>query len=459
MKKYLMTGVAAIAICAAFTSCSKNEELYNPEQITKNEVAQIYENYNNAFIQTFGQPAANQDWGFGSSASTRAAEPNSNQWFDGVTEKYKHLVKPAEVTAREEQVVTQWFKDNQHPTCDPIYLTEFFVQQVHFGDYVYTAEDANHASHSVTGGNQMDWLFAYSPTGVQVYLPGSGQPTTTTMDHINNFNTSSPARTSNENMQLMMNSSTENFGFHESFNTQSDRYYNVKDVNWVIKAIEVDGVVGYYVGFDYESHGNQGDFLPDGYFDDRIIKIVPGDGIIPGGYDFRVIAEDLNAKALDAAAAKDGLTESDWDFNDVVFDAKWKDNTTATIKVKVVGGVLPLYIGNAANPKLQEVHQLFGATINSDGLYSILGARDDAPEFDVTGLNKSLNGKDIVISVVRPLSTGEEALLELKAQTGLPAAKIRVNINFTPCAERKDIREQYPLFSDWVTSNPEIAWY
>lgn len=453
-----MTGVAALAICAAFTSCSKNDEMYNPEQIKKNEVAQAYESYNQAFIQTFGKPASSQEWGFGSSASTRAAEPNSNQWFDGVTEKYKHLVKPAEVTAREEQVVTQWFKDNQHPTCDPIYLTEFFVQQVHFGDYVYTAEDANHASHSVTGGNQMDWLFAYSPTGVQVYLP-NGQQSTTTMDHINNFNTSSPARTSNQNMQLMMNSSTENFGFHESYNTQSDRYYNVKDVNWVIKAIEVDGVVGYYVGFDYESHGNQGDFLPDGYFDDRIIKIVPGDGIIPGGYDFRVIAEDLNAKALDAAAAKDGLVDSDWDFNDVVFDAKWKDNTTATIKVKVVGGVLPLYIGNAANPRLKEVHELFGATKNSEGLYSILGERDDAQEFDVTGLSKSLNGRDIVISVVRPLSTGEEALLELKAEKGLPAAKIRVETSFKPCSERQDIREKYPLFTDWVSSNPEITWY
>ena len=30
MKKYLMTGVAALAICAAFTSCSKSgDELYD----------------------------------------------------------------------------------------------------------------------------------------------------------------------------------------------------------------------------------------------------------------------------------------------------------------------------------------------------------------------------------------------------------------------------------------------
>ena len=457
-----MTGVAAIALCAAFTSCSKGDELYDANAAkgisTEQAIAKVYDNYNQAFIKTFGQPAANQDWGFGSSASTRVAEPNRNQWFDGVTEKFKHLVQPADVTAREEQVVTQWFKDNQHPTCDPIYLREFFVQQVHFGDNVYTAEDANHASHSVTGGNQMDWLFAYSPTPVQVYLP-NGQQSTTTMDHINNFNTNSPARTSNENTMLMMNSSTENFGFHESYNTQTDRYYNVKDVNWVIKAIEVDGVVGYYVGFDYESHGNQGDFLPDGYFDDRIIKIVPGDGIIPGGYDFRVIAEDLNAAALDAEQAKDGLTDSDWDFNDVVFDVKYKNDNTAIVKVRVVGGILPLYIGTAANPKLKEVHQLFGQTPNAEGQYSIIGARD-SEEFEVAGVQKSQNGKDIRISVARQLQGGEEAILELKAERGLPAAKIRVKTTFTPCGERDDIRTIYPNFSAWVQSNdPNMTWY
>lgn len=35
--------------------------------------------YNAAFIKTFGQPASNQTWGFGSSTTTRAAQPNANQ--------------------------------------------------------------------------------------------------------------------------------------------------------------------------------------------------------------------------------------------------------------------------------------------------------------------------------------------------------------------------------------------
>ena len=90
MKKYLMTVMAAIAFCAAFTSCSKNEDLYDPDYQSK----AIVQTYNDAFIKVFGQPSANQDWGFGKSASTRANtgetvpqteayhNMNHNEWAD-----------------------------------------------------------------------------------------------------------------------------------------------------------------------------------------------------------------------------------------------------------------------------------------------------------------------------------------------------------------------------------------
>ena len=63
MKKYLMIGFAAVA----FASCSNHDfETYSPEQIVKAE-------YDAKFIAEFGQPGANQDWGFGT-ASTRAVK-------------------------------------------------------------------------------------------------------------------------------------------------------------------------------------------------------------------------------------------------------------------------------------------------------------------------------------------------------------------------------------------------
>ena len=68
MKKYLMTGIAALAMGGFFTSCS-HEMYYN----TKDTTETIKENYENAFVQAFGPVNENQDWGFGSTTSTVAA--------------------------------------------------------------------------------------------------------------------------------------------------------------------------------------------------------------------------------------------------------------------------------------------------------------------------------------------------------------------------------------------------
>lgn len=72
-----MTGIAAIALCATFTSCSKDMDSMSPEELENLEVQKAFSKYENAFIATFGQPAADQEWGFGSIASaayTRAVD-------------------------------------------------------------------------------------------------------------------------------------------------------------------------------------------------------------------------------------------------------------------------------------------------------------------------------------------------------------------------------------------------
>lgn len=67
MKKYLMTGIAALTLCAGFTSCSHDFEPMTQEEIDKAK-------YDQAFLKYVGgKIAADQDWGFGS-ALTRAAD-------------------------------------------------------------------------------------------------------------------------------------------------------------------------------------------------------------------------------------------------------------------------------------------------------------------------------------------------------------------------------------------------
>ena len=514
MKKYLIKGLLALVVGGFTASCADKDGDYVPVGQQKATA------YADAFKELIGgEVAPNHDWGFTKTsivsepAGTRVAAVNSNQWFDGVTEQFKHLVKPADVTAREEQVVSDWFKNNQHPTCDPIYLSEFFVQQVYFGTKSYNGTDNNGHAQSVVGGSHMDYLYAWDPSK-------------NALDHINNFNTSAPSREGSglNNMQLMQNSSTETFGFHESFNSDNQRYYYEKNVNWVIKAIPVDGVWGYYVGFDYESHGNQGEYNPDGFFDDRIVKIVPGNGVYnytPGSssssststrtdsIELRRIVAQGRVFCEDLGTSAERMTKSDIDFNDAVFDAKiWrlskktvnytnnvesgrsgelenaypgglengKYKYIAEIRLLAAGGTVPLKIGGNNG---FEIHAKFGEgnnkTIGHTTIINTMGAPSQANfsttvstetcdavtvEVDITSLvaGKSEIGLDIIPIEVQWVSSTGQTVGELTADYDQAPQKLCVPIGTPWVYERIPITDAYKDFASYATSRTPKFW-
>lgn len=131
-----MTGVAAIALCAAFTSCSKGDELYDQGAIDQMDKAKVTQTYNEAFIKVFGQPSANQDWGFGSSAKTRSSEPNGQLWarFDPQYKDQYNYDVPAPLTAAQKDKVRRYFQQHQNPGgTQAEAMTEYFVQHVYTG--------------------------------------------------------------------------------------------------------------------------------------------------------------------------------------------------------------------------------------------------------------------------------------------------------------------------------------
>lgn len=80
-KSNLLKGVAAMTLGLAAVGCS-HEDNYNSLEALK---AQIVAEYNAMFVKTFGQPASNQDWGFGTSGTRAAAtwtDTHSDDWFD-----------------------------------------------------------------------------------------------------------------------------------------------------------------------------------------------------------------------------------------------------------------------------------------------------------------------------------------------------------------------------------------
>jgi len=82
MKKYLMGGIAAVAICAAFTSCSKNNDIYDQNAAQQQKQQAAIEKKNADFTQSFtnryGTIDSNNDWGFDNigKAKTRSAVAN-----------------------------------------------------------------------------------------------------------------------------------------------------------------------------------------------------------------------------------------------------------------------------------------------------------------------------------------------------------------------------------------------
>lgn len=366
MKKYLINGAMALIVGGFIVSCS-HDDISQPATVD-----QMTKSFDEMFTELYGPIAENHTWGFNTvevpaeaiaaaeaeaaaaatRAATRKADPGDHgEWFGPQqADYYKQLglVAPEMVSAGEEKFVSDWFKANEKPSSDPIDLSTFFVQQVYFGTKEYTGYDGNNAKHTVIGGQHMDWLCAYDPVGkTEIIYPDynnyQATEVTTHDDHINNFNTSAPQRFWTEDgtynvrtymaaMMLMVNSSTSRFGCKESQGTDNKVYYN-----YVIKALKYNGKWGYYVGFDYENHGQNGDFPKDGYYDDRIIKIVPGNGIMPWTptenpnayqesktkqtYTHKKIVDQGRVFCEDIATAYRNVTE-DIDYNDIVFDAR-----------------------------------------------------------------------------------------------------------------------------------------
>ena len=246
MKKYLMTGVAAIAICAAFTSCSRSgDELYDPGKIDQQNAEKITQTYNEAFIKVFGKPSANQDWGFGKSASTRANSGetvpqteayhnmNHNEWADPDKEFGGYTV-PDPLTEQQKAVVAAYFQSVPNLTYSDPQWRHFFVQQVYKGGKVDAGKVRN-TTEGITAANGTK----YDSGNMNLLSVGRNNI------HINDFNAGS-CSTSNvldngqhvggsshpDQITLMVNiDDTSCFGYHE---TGSSTQHNNKAalVSW-----------------------------------------------------------------------------------------------------------------------------------------------------------------------------------------------------------------------------------
>ncbi len=478
MRKQLMTGVAAAAICLGLDSCSR----YDYTLISEGE--QAYVNYENAFIEKFGEPAPDQTWGFGSAdanggasrAITRTAYPDANMWG----EKWN---VPQPLTDAQKDIVRRYFQQNKNPQGTAIDYTNFFVQDVYKGGTNVASDSQTTETYQAANGevfvgsNKMDKLTAGSDN-----------------DHINNYNNAQCSENNNvwngalnssdqndkvyhtDKIMLMVNSKTDCFGYYNSMASKqyNDQYVIISGntiMEWArsnnkeLNGADVSGM--FFVGFDFDapiqtyegggsnkvntnqwlghevSEGTPGaievngkwfiEDSADGYYSDWIVRIK--EGVLKG--KIRIIAEDLSASE-----------SSDFDFNDVVFDVQmnWPSEGKHTITLLAAGGTLPLTIAG------EEVHAKFGVPTNKMVNTESWTEQRDPVTFVIEG--NYANANEIEVRVQK----GSDWPL-LTAPKGKAASKIAVSTDYKWVKELKDISNAYKNFDTYVKGGTPAEWW
>lgn len=269
-----MTGIAAIALCAAFTSCSHDLDSLSPEELENLEAQKAFSKYENAFIATFGEPAADQEWGFGAmtasvrnvtrglSDKTAGANKNRNQWaaYDDIY----NVEVPTPLSAGQKLRVKAYFQTHRFLTWETPDMTNYFIQQVYTGHTaVGTGSIASLSAEQYTQGNNtpvigaehMDQLTIGSGN-VHVYDFNGADNVNTATDVLNNGEDKNSKNFHSDQITLMIGTTPTCVGYQSS-----DGTIQHNDCCALVSAKVIDdwaaenGNIGDPVWYDYDEDG------------------------------------------------------------------------------------------------------------------------------------------------------------------------------------------------------------
>lgn len=431
MKKVILGLIAMLS----FAACSNNDFDFSPQEAANAK-------FEAEFVKTFGKIDKTQTWGFDESiklfdftqTATRGHNVNGNMW-------YQQWVRPVNVTEEEKVKVIAEFSKVREGASHTINLPweNYWVQQVYQG----TSPSVDGTGTNVYPSGVMNQLIAWNYN-------------TNSYEHVNNFNNANndTEYTDDETHEkfigttLMINMGNGNVADQFGYHNTSDASYHYDYI-----VLEIDGA--YYVGFDIVGYHPVGqdanvnmDVDRDWVFNDWIVKISPAMFNMDGAV--RIIAEDL------------GAATSDFDYNDVVFDAKvaneWngdmnQNRLVAYIVLQAAGGTLHLTVGG------KEVHEAFGVPTKTmvNTRNNTVSKSPVSFKVDLGPANWNISGADAVKSIPVIVTNGDD-VIELEVETGRAPEKIAVETRFVWCAEREPIYTIYPLFANWV-NDKSVVWY
>ena len=346
MKKYLIQGMLALAATLMLTGCH-DEDIYSGS--TLDQKAKAYEE---TFVEAFGMPNANHNWGFGTMGRARTRTVlKEDMWDDDANNAELVAImnnKPAAITDTERAIVKDWFE--KHPgLTEGADIQNFYLQHV----YGVPNKDYNvwYMNHD-DAGNYTDYRADYIAQATLDYLEvGDG----TNYDHINDFNANDGATW---DIVYVKNGSALDFRVKSSWCSET---YN----RFKLAHIDSAGVDGWYVGiamYGYKYDNGERKLNEDqkDFCDDWILKIAPGVGetitveeeetkpkvtVMDLRYRETIITETTTESYKAERLVDQGrvLCEDlgssghvDIDFNDLVFDAKIWEKVNYKKETKVI---------------------------------------------------------------------------------------------------------------------------
>ena len=480
MKKYLIAGALALVCNGLFTSCSEDMGDYSsPEEAKKAQFAQNFEKF-------YGTPDPNQDWGFGearvAAARTRGQGDNScGTCIKPDMTNYPTATAPADITDAERSYVKNWFET--HPGfTEGLNISNFYVQHV-WGlaskpyKVWYEHYDQNYMNNH-PGATSNYYRDDYYDNGTIDYLSvGDG----TNYTHLLDFN-SNNAGTQWKTI-YMENSSALSFKYHCSWSSEEFTYFKCAEIN-------VPGVgKGYYVGMCMAGYKKDNgdryinkDSLDLQYADDWIVKVIPANGSTIVNNKVSKVYKKKTVKLHKWVFCEDlgsSASNKDYDYNDLVFDAKvideckvlrdadgnettYTDDPSHSYYVEVTplagGGELTIKF----NALSTNAHEMFNPAVASNVLVNTCRFNQEISMSHVEGragttsaISFDTYDEAIDLNNVVVMVRSSQAAYELSAYKGEAPHKICVPVGTRWAYERTDIKDAYTGFENYVATRTE----
>ena len=428
MKKSFIGNMMAVA-CGAIVmaSCSNGVEEGGVENLKQYQ----QKAYNQAFAEEFATPASDQTWGFGSIGMVSAIESESS--LDYLLRTGSFAASRAAATravSADVKTVTPKKYDNKDAVLKETSATCFFYLKI-----------SNTIVQQELAGVQSN------PNGD--FYPQGGQSFTTANQGLLNvakWKALTPFINDNNGLSF----ATDDQPIPEDI---FDKMPSFEDMTQFVPDSYKISIAGSVEAFNSDNY-KMFWYVAKWQSGDQVIHIdgilVPKDQItvnVPE-YKKRIIVEDLKGNIK----AGQKINGSDFDYNDVVFDAiTWIRDGKQHLKVivRAAGGQMPIYVMG------KEIHEGIGYMFNtSNPDYNfgkvlienqILGNGSDASKFDFNS---------IPVTVV---VDGEET--EAGANIGQAPEKIAVGVDFKWCKESQNIKEAYPKFVNYVSDKTVNNWW